>query len=158
VSGPVLVSACLLGRACRYDGASKPAPGLAGALGAAAVAVCPEELGGLGTPRPAAELRGGDGCAVLDGRARVRRVADGSDVTQAFIAGAEAALAAAPGARRAVLKARSPSCGCGRAWIDGALRAGDGVFAALLKRRGIAVETDEQSIEAVAVANPGPQR
>lgn len=141
---PVLVSACLVGRACRYDGASRPVPGLREALGdRPLVPVCPEELGGLATPRPAAALEGGDGEAVLDGRARVRRLSDGLDVTGAFVEGAKRALAAAPEATEAVLKARSPSCGCGETWVDGAVRPGDGVFAALLRRRGVRVRTDE---------------
>ena len=147
MSDRVLVSACLLGRACRYDGRSKAAPDLARRLaadwpGAAIVPVCPEELGGLGTPRPAAQLSGGDGEAVLKGAAKVLRVDDQLDITDAFIEGARLALEAAPGARGAVLKARSPSCGRGLVWRDGSLVPGDGVFAALLKRRGIGVKTD----------------
>ena len=146
------VSACLLGRACRYDGASKPVPpsgGVAASLdaweraGGRVVPVCPEELGGLGTPRPPAELRGGDGAAVLAGRARVERQRDVGDVTAAFVAGARAALALAGAPSRAILKARSPSCGVGATWIDGEVRAGDGVFAALLRAHGVPLATDE---------------
>jgi len=148
VSDRVLVSACLLGQRCRYDGAARPAPHLRARLdaewpGAEVVPVCPEELGGLGTPRPAAQLSGGDGTAVLRGEARVLIVDGGADVTGAFVAGAERALDAAPDASGAILKARSPSCGCGETWIDGALTGGRGVFAALLMRRGIRVKTDE---------------
>jgi uncharacterized protein YbbK (DUF523 family) len=80
---------------------------------------------------------------VLAGRARVERVADGGDVTAAFLLGAKRAAAAAPGAERAILKARSPSCGVGRTWVDGAVGDGDGVFAALLRARGVAVGSDE---------------
>lgn len=143
------VSACLLGRACRYDGASKPSRAVIAAVEARAaaggrvVAVCPEEEGGLGTPRPAAELVGGDGAAALDGRARVLLVADGRDVTAAFLEGAARAAARAEGVDAAILKARSPSCGCGRTTIEGEVRPGDGVFAALLRRRGVLVQTDE---------------
>lgn len=142
-----LVSACLLGQACRYDGASKPSAAAFAqveawrAAGDEVIAVCPEELGGLGTPRPAAELRGGDGHRVLDGMALVVATADGSDVTQAFVAGARAALAQAPGATSALLKANSPSCGVGVTEIDGQRRPGDGVFAALLRRSGVAIRT-----------------
>ena len=157
----VLVSACLLGRACRYDGDSRAISDSPEAdLGAAArrrlglapgpplrlVPVCPEQLGGLGTPRPAAQLVGGDGAAVLAGDAAVRRVADGRDVTAAFVAGARRAAAAAPGAALALLKARSPSCGASRTWIGGRLRAGDGVFAALLRARGIAVQIGDEPL------------
>lgn len=141
-----LVSACLLGRACRYDGASKPSPAVARwlqARGGEVVAVCPEELGGLPTPRPAAWLSGGDGAAVLAGAARVVRGQDGADLTEAFRSGARRALAAAPDASAAVLKARSPSCGGGQTWIDGRVCEGDGVFAALLRGRGVDVRTDE---------------
>ncbi len=143
------VSACLLGVACRYDGRSKPAPAVeawvraAEAAGQTVVAVCPEELGELGTPRPGAHLVGGDGAAVLDGRARVLREADGGDVTEAFLAGAARAAALLEGASAAVLKARSPSCGCGQTTIEGAVAPGDGVLAALLRRRGLALVTDE---------------
>jgi len=143
------VSACLLGAACRYDGQSKATEAALRwqremeAAGMRVVAVCPEELGGLGTPRPAAELRGGDGADVWRGRATVRRVADGADVTAAFRAGAERAWALAAGAETALLKARSPSCGVGRTHIDGQVALGDGVFAALLRERGVAVQTED---------------
>lgn len=150
-AGPVcVVSACLLGRACRYDGAAKPADAVRAAAsrweaaGGSVVAVCPEELGALGTPRPAADLRGGDGHAVLAGRAQVRRVDDDHDVTAAFVTGARRALAAAVVTpARAILKARSPSCGVGATSIDGAVFPGDGVFAALLRTHGVSLETDE---------------
>jgi len=111
-----------------------------------AVLVCPEVDGGLGTPRPPAEIVGGDGADVLAGRARVVTV-QGEDVTEAYIRGAERALRVAEqrGATRAILKARSPSCGSGNIY-DGTfsktLLAGDGVTAALLKMNGIDVATD----------------
>ncbi|NDY41970.1 DUF523 domain-containing protein [Dissulfurirhabdus thermomarina] len=109
----LLVSACLLGAACRYDGGSRLDPEVLAALaGRRVVPVCPEQLGGLATPRPAAALEGGDGLAVIEGRAAVRTVA-GQDVTAQFLRGAEEAarLARRLGVARAVLKARSPSCG-----------------------------------------------
>lgn len=142
-SGPILVSACLLGVRCRYDGRSSDQPGLAEELqGRRIVAICPEELGGLGTPRPAADLRGGDGQAVLDGAARVV-THEGEDVTAAFVAGAEEAVATAlrEGANEAVLKQGSPSCGSGSVHLHGALSVGDGVTAAALKRLGITVRS-----------------
>lgn len=107
------------------------------------MALCPEELGELGTPRPPADLRGGDGHAVLDGNALVRRVTDQGDVTGPFLLGARRAAELSEGAERAILKARSPSCGVGLTEIDGEKRTGDGVFAAVLRRRGVRVETDE---------------
>lgn len=109
--------------------------------------VCPEEDGGLGTPRPAAEIQGGDGSDVLDGRARVITKA-GVDVTDEYVRGAEIALdrARAVGADTAILKARSPSCGKGCIY-DGSftrsLRDGDGVTAALLIRGGLRVLSEE---------------
>jgi uncharacterized protein YbbK (DUF523 family) len=112
-----------------------------------AVLVCPEVDGGLGTPRPPAEIVGGDGADVLRGRARVI-TDEGVDVTDAYVKGAERALAAArkAGATSAILKARSPSCGVGRIY-DGSfsrtLEAGDGVTAALLQANGIDVVSDE---------------
>jgi len=154
----LLVSACLLGRPCRYDGGSRPAPAVAQrvaahrARGGQVVAVCPEELGGLGTPRPAAELSGGDGAQVLAGRATVRRKQDGADLGPAFLRGARIAAELGAGATHALLKARSPSCGCGRTWVDGALRPGDGVFAALLRARGLALSSDEDLSSAPAEA------
>jgi uncharacterized protein YbbK (DUF523 family) len=81
---------------------------------------------------------------VLDGSAPVATVADDHDVTDAFVAGATAA--ARPAARppdRALLKARSPSCGVGSTYVDGQLLSGDGVFAALLRRRGVVLSTEE---------------
>ncbi len=113
--------------------------------------VCPEVSGGLPTPRPPAEIEGAhaglDGTAVLDGRTRVIDI-DGTDVTPYFVNGARVALALAQelGIRRAVLKARSPSCGVGRiadGQFVGRLVAGEGVATALLKRAGIEVVNEE---------------
>ncbi|HEV2756007.1 MAG TPA: DUF523 domain-containing protein [Actinomycetota bacterium] len=147
--GPVLVSACLAGRACRFDGSANPDDEVARLVAEGrAVLVCPEVDGGLGTPRPAAEITGGDGDDVLDGTARVV-TRQGEDVTAAFVTGAERALQAAreTGAQTAILKARSPSCGKGGVY-DGSfsrtLQEGDGVTAALLRRNGIDVVTDEE--------------
>ena len=147
--GPVLVSACLAGRACRFDGSSNPDDEVARLVAEGrAVLVCPEVDGGLGTPRPAAEIAGGDGRDVLDGTARVL-TQRGDDVTDAYVKGARRALRAAQeaGARAAILKARSPSCGKGAVY-DGSfsrtLRDGNGVTAALLMGNGIDVVTDEE--------------
>lgn len=149
-AGPVLVSACLAGRACRFDGAANDDDVVERLVAEGrAVLVCPEVDGGLGTPRPPAEIVGGDGADVLAGRARVV-TSGGADVTDAYVAGARRALKAAQeaGARAAVLKARSPSCGKGGIY-DGSfsrsLRSGDGVTAALLRANGIEVVTEEES-------------
>ncbi|MEV6974596.1 DUF523 domain-containing protein [Kitasatospora sp. NPDC093806] len=141
----ILVSACLAGVPCRYDGRAKTDAGVVEVVAEGrGVVVCPEGAGGLPTPRAAAEIVGGDGADVLDGRARVVD-ATGADRTAEFVAGARAALAAAEaaGAGRALLMARSPSCGCGQVYdgtFGGTLRPGDGVTAALLRRAGIVVE------------------
>ena len=136
----ILVSACLLGVRCRHDGRDRFEPGLRerAGPGAVLVPVCPEELGGLGTPRPAAELVGGSGDAVLDGRARVID-ATGRDVTAAFLDGARRslAIARAAGASEAWLTERSPSCGCSATHVGGSVVPGQGVAAALLSREGL---------------------
>jgi uncharacterized protein YbbK (DUF523 family) len=146
-----LVSACLLGVSCRFDGQSCPAPELNDlATRGKVVAICPEVAGGLPIPRLPAEIEeasaGLDGYAVLDGRTRVLR-SDGVDVTSQFIKGAEAALTVSRqlGIRQAILKANSPSCGAGcihDGRFSGKTVPGDGITAALLKHSGIHVITE----------------
>ena len=138
----VLVSACLLGRACRWDARDRKSPSLVEALareGVEAVAYCPEEAGGLGTPRPPCVLSGGDGEAVADGTARVLDDA-GTDRTEAYLRGARGAveLARASGCSVAYLKEKSPSCGCALVPTEEGHAEGRGVTAALLRRAGIA--------------------
>ncbi|MFI1969608.1 hypothetical protein BLA24_15275 [Streptomyces cinnamoneus] len=140
----ILVSACLRGVPCRYDGRHKAAPEIeAAAAGREVVAFCPEVAGGLATPRRPAELVGGDGHDVLDGTAKV--VEDtGREVTAEFVEGARRALDVAQraGCTEALLMPRSPSCGRGTVY-DGSFAGkpvpGDGVTAALLERNGITV-------------------
>jgi len=145
----VLVSACLLGLPTAYDGRGHPEADLIrlAALGRV-IPVCPEVAGGLLVTRPPAEILGGSGGDVLDGRARVLTAA-GDDVTAAFLRGAEVALALVRryGIRLAVMKARSPSCSpsgiydgshCGR------LVPGEGVTVALLRRAGVTVVSEEE--------------
>ncbi|WP_406383249.1 DUF523 domain-containing protein [Streptomyces sp. NBC_01618] len=141
---PVLISACLHGVPCRFDGRGKASTAVAEAIGDRhPVAFCPEVAAGLPTPRRPAEIVGGDGHDVLDGRARV--VDDtGHDVTEEFVDGARRALDAArrAGCAEALLMPRSPSCGRGTVYdgtFTGELRVGDGVTAALLERHGITV-------------------
>lgn len=142
----ILVSACLCGMHCRYDGSTKQDDEILAMLQRdEAIPVCPEQLGGLATPRPPAEIKQGDGAAVLRGEARVYN-AQGQDVTGSFIKGAEETLRLARicKAERVILKSKSPSCGCGVVYdgtFSGTLRQGDGVTAALLKQSGIPVET-----------------
>ena len=141
----ILVSACLLGCACRYDGQSKPNP-LAQELAkrGLAVPVCPEQLGGLPTPRNPSERRGD----------RVV-MCTGEDVTEQYRRGAACALRLYQllGCKAAVLKERSPSCGCGAVYdgtFTGTLTAGDGVTAALLRAHGIRVLGESQVLELLA--------
>ena len=135
----LLVSACLLGTCCNHEGNhSRRAAVEALAAEYRLVPICPEVAGGLTTPRAAAELTG-------DGRVVT---AAGDDVTLEYERGARAAveLAAAVGARRAVLKARSPSCGA-HAVYDGTftrtLRDGEGMTAAALRAAGVTVQSEE---------------
>jgi uncharacterized protein YbbK (DUF523 family) len=152
----ILVSSCLLGTPVRYNGTGKRSDHrlferwrAEGRL----VPVCPEVRGGLPVPRPPAEIHGGLGGDVLDGRARVL-TPDGTDVTEHFLKGARHALdeARVHGVRMAILKERSPSCGVARIYdgaFDGTLVPGEGVTTALLERNGIAV-FDEDDIGAAA--------
>ena len=140
---PVLVSACLLGRACRYDGSSNRDAALErelAARGPRPLPFCPEEHGGLGAPRPPAWIESGDAAAVLTGAARVV-TESGADVTGAFLRGAEGAveLCRRHGIREAFLKERSPSCGVCRTHTGGALVSGPGVTAERLRREGVDV-------------------
>ena len=142
ISKKALVSACLMGVHCRYNGAHKKAD-LSHILaeGYDPIPVCPEQIGGMQTPRPPVELTGGVGDDVLDGKARVVEVESREDKTENLLRGAEEVLDLAHfyGAKIAFLKGRSPSCGCGDVWRDGEVVEGDGVTVALLKRHGIEV-------------------
>lgn len=130
----ILISACLCGFCCRYDGKS----GLCAEFETlkqkyTLIPVCPEQLGGLATPRPPAEI--------CNGRVVTK---SGLDVTAAYLRGAEQTLHAARrfGCDVAILKERSPSCGSGAVYdgtFSGRLVPGDGVTAALLKENGIEV-------------------
>lgn len=141
-----IVSACLAGAPCRYDGRAKPDDEIvAAAERGEVVPLCAEVLGGLDTPRRPAEIVGGDGDDVLDGRARVLDDT-GVDVSAAFVTGAErvARRAVEVGATHAVLQERSPSCGCGRIYdgsFGGVLIEGSGVTAAALRRAGVRIES-----------------
>ena len=136
---PILISACLLGAACRYDGGSNPVLSVEALMGRCQlVPVCPEQLGGLATPRPPAERRGD-------------RVVTktGTDVTEAYRRGAEETLRLCRllGCEAAVLKERSPSCGYGEIYDgthSGTLTAGEGATAALLAANGIPVYGESQ--------------
>jgi len=146
--GRVVISACLAGVACTHEAEAKTREwALQLEAEGRAILVCPEVAGGLPIPRPAAEIVDGDGTDVLEGRARVVSE-NGDDLTQNYLVGARNAFDAgrAAGARLAILKARSPSCGCGEihdGTFEGGLKQGDGVTAAMFKRDGIDVVSDE---------------
>jgi uncharacterized protein YbbK (DUF523 family) len=145
----VLVSACLLGCPTAYDGGARPRVELVPlAAQGRVLPVCPEILGGLETPRSPAEIVDGDGNDVLDGRARVL-AADGGDVTEVFIRGAEHTLAIVQrhGITRAILRQRSPSCGSSTIYDGthtGRLKAGCGVTVALLRRYGVIACSEDE--------------
>ncbi len=149
IDEPGVVSACLAGVACTYAAEPKTREWAVQLVAEGrAVLVCPEVAGGLGIPRPEAEIQGGDGGDVLDGTARVVDV-HGRDVTDAYLQGATLAVNAArrSAARLAVLKARSPSCGCREIYdgtFTGVRREGNGVAAAMLTRAGVTVVSDEE--------------
>ncbi|PHR27106.1 MAG: hypothetical protein COA36_10075 [Desulfotalea sp.] len=127
-----LISSCLLGLCTRYDAKIKNYPDIPSKFhDAILIPICPEQLGGLATPRVAADLTGGDGNDVLNSRASVV-TKSGIDVTTAFIQGAEQVLKIAQMQKisKAILKARSPSCG-----VTGNI----GVTAALLQKHNIEI-------------------
>lgn len=143
-----LISACLLGIRCNWNGKdNKNDRAIEISKMEILIPVCPEQLGGLPTPRAPQEIQGGTGDDVLNGQCTVVNE-DGQDVTGQFIRGAEETLKIARqlNIREYIAKSRSPSCGCGQIY-DGTfaekLVHGDGVAAALLKRSGIRIISDE---------------
>ena len=145
---PILVSSCLLGLSTRYDGSDTYSTAVMDFLRRyrlTPVPVCPEQLGGLSTPRPKCWFTGGDGCGVLDGCANVWDE-QGTERTREFLQGAHAALRIArlTGCREAILQQRSPSCGTRNIYLDRQLTAGMGVAAALLERSGVRIHGDDR--------------
>ena len=131
----IAISACLLGYKCRYDGKSKKNSALIKLLESEKILpICPEQFGGLPTPRAPSNLVEGNGFDVLDGNAKVIN-SFGDDNTEAFIKGACAALdiIRAHNINYCFLKDKSPSCGVDEKYLIG-------VTAALLIRKGIIVE------------------
>ena len=133
-----ICSACLLGVKCRYDGKSKPNDKVIKlAKSKILIPVCPEQLGGLSTPREPAEQK-----------ERKVITKSGKDVTKNFKEGAEQVLKLAKlfNIKVAILKQRSPSCGSGQIYdgsFSGMIIKGDGVTTSLLKSKGIKVITEE---------------
>jgi len=144
-----IISACLLGVRCAWDGEDKYKNDRAMRLAKRGVLipVCPEQLGGLRTPRNKQEIRGGTGDDVLDGRSRVL-TEKREDVTEEFVRGAAETLKIAQQfkIKEFIAKSKSPSCGCGQIYdgsFSGKLINGDGVTTAFLKRNGIKVIREE---------------
>ena len=143
-SSPILVSACLLGVPCRYDGTGfADERVLALVKKYHLIPICPEQLGGLPTPRPPAERH--------DTRVLTR---DERDCTAAFARGAEETLRLAKlfSCRIAILKANSPSCGSGQIYdgcFCGRLIPGDGMTAALLKKDGVTILSEKDDLSSL---------
>ena len=144
-----LCSACLLGIKCRYNGKSKTNKKVLKLVKKEVlIPVCPEQLGGMATPREPAEIVGGDGRDVLKGEAKVV-TKSGKDVTENFVKGARQVLKIAKlfGIKEAILKQKSPSCGCGKihdGTFSGKIIKGYGATASLLKKHGIKVISEEE--------------
>jgi uncharacterized protein YbbK (DUF523 family) len=141
-NGPIIVSACLLGLKTRYDGNDAFSAEAAALLeGRSIIPVCPEQLGGLPTPRTKAAITRGDGMDVLAGTADVTDET-GAVMTAKFVKGAMETLQIAriSGAREAFLKEKSPSCGSALICRDGSCVKGMGVTAALLAKEGMAIK------------------
>ncbi|WP_235839223.1 DUF523 domain-containing protein [Clostridium sp. Marseille-P2415] len=149
----ILVSACLLGVNCRYDGRNGRNEDVLGLMETYnLIPVCPEQLGGLETPRePAERLAQNE----EDGQEKIRVVNQaGKDVTACFMRGAEETLKIARlyGCKRAILKERSPSCGHGIIYdgtFSGKKIPGSGVTAMLLEENGITVTGESKVMETV---------
>jgi uncharacterized protein YbbK (DUF523 family) len=145
-----LISACLLGLRCAWSGDGRYINNRSVELARLEplIPVCPEQLGGLPTPRAPQEIQGGTGGDVLNNKCRVINK-DGQDVTREFIKGAEETLKIARqlNIKEFIAKSRSPSCGCGQIY-DGTFSAkltdGDGVTTELLRRNGIKILPEEE--------------
>jgi uncharacterized protein YbbK (DUF523 family) len=143
-----LCSACLLGVKCRWDGRAKPhAKIMSLSKKEELIPVCAEQLGGLSTPRNPSEIQQLSGADVLNGKCKILDK-NGVDVTKEFVSGAQAVLKIAKekNIKEAIMKQKSPSCGCGKTYdgtFTGTLVDGDGVTTALLKRSGISVISED---------------
>lgn len=144
----ILVSACLCGFNCRYDGNNNLNSKIIDMINKGEVIpICPEQLGGLSTPRAPAEIQNGTGLDVLKGNAIVKDK-NGFDKTDSFLKGAYRTLklAQALDIRKAILKQKSPSCGFGKIYngnFSGNIIKGNGLTAQLLTDNGIEVVSNE---------------
>jgi uncharacterized protein YbbK (DUF523 family) len=148
---PILVSACLLGLNTRYDGQTKQCPAVKRYLEQRQllpIPICPEQLGGLATPRCASSFKCGDGLAVINGTGVLCTEA-GQNVTTNFLTGAEQSLQIAQltGCTAAILKQRSPSCGVNFIYLGQQIIAGQGVTTALLAQHGISIMSEEDLVD-----------
>jgi len=147
MSRPILVSACLLGLSTRYDGQTKDNAKVLDYLAAnqlLPIPICPEQLAGLPTPRPATCFVEGDGTSILaEAGAMINR--QGERMDEAFRRGARETLKIArlTGCREALFKERSPSCGVHQIYLGNRCVAGSGVASALLDQAGIKVISEE---------------
>ena len=144
----IIVSACLCGINCRYDGDNNLNERVLKLLKEGkALPVCPEQLGGLATPREPCEILNENGLDVIDGKITIVGL-NNNDITSKFLKGAYETLKIAQniGATCAILKARSPSCGVSKIYdgtFSSTLRQGNGVTTQLLLSNGIKVFTEE---------------
>ena len=153
-----IVSACLCGINCKYNGGNNLHPYFLNLLAAGEVIpICPEQIGGLPTPRDACEIVGGTGMDLISGRAMaLTRL--GIDVSEDLLKGAQETTHIALELRvdAAILQSRSPSCGVGMIY-DGTfahrLISGDGVTAAMLKQHGIPVWNEQDYLREQGVCS-----
>jgi uncharacterized protein YbbK (DUF523 family) len=145
---PILISACLIGLQTRYDGQSKLNQKVLDYLNdndLLPIPVCPEQLGGLATPRPLVRFSSGNGNDVLNGGGTLASIF-GSNMNSAFLTGAAETLKIArlTGCTEALFKERSPSCGVHQVYLGEQVVAGRGVTSALLVREGLTVRSEEE--------------
>jgi len=135
----ILISACLIGINCRFDGSNTINDAIIKEIkDEGFIPVCPEQLGGLSTPRPSASIQNGTGFDVIGSNSKVIDI-NGRDVTREFLKGAQEALKIAKLLRvqKAILKENSPSCGVNFTSSNFKKIKGPGVFTALLRNEGI---------------------
>ena len=135
----ILISACLIGINCRFDGSNTINDAIIKEIkDEGFIPVCPEQLGGLSTPRPSASIQNGTGFDVIGSSSKVIDI-NGRDVTREFLKGAQEALKIAKLLRvqKAILKEYSPSCGVNFTSSNFKKIKGPGVFTALLRNEGI---------------------
>ena len=145
----IIVSACLLGIKCRYNGESRPDEDLLSSVSKELfIPVCPEQLGGLPTPRVPSEIITGDGFDVLDGRSGIVDTT-GRDVTDCFLRGANEIMRIVEllGISTAIMKEKSPSCGVCHIKRNESIIRGSGVTSALLTQKSIRVISSDRIID-----------